>query len=71
MDDIKVGDEVEVINYGHIEWSNDECEVILKDSKPNLIGQKGKVEIIKLGKYGISGIIGKYYPFNKDQLKKL
>lgn len=71
MDKLQIGDRVEIVEYGHIININDECDVTTEDSMPQLIGQIGVIEVIKLGKYGIKGIIGKYFPFCKDQLKKI
>jgi hypothetical protein len=66
---LKIGDKVEIVEYGNIETYNDEAEISTKDSMPQLIGQKGTIEIIKGIQYGISGVDGKYFPFFRDQLK--
>lgn len=72
MDKLEVGDKVEIVEYGQIEWANDESEVFTRDIMPDLVGQKGTITAKNsLGKFAVNGIIGKYAWYNKDQLKKL
>ncbi len=70
-----VGDKVKIIIYGDIGYDTDEeGNIFTKDLLPSVVGQSGTIDIIKgnkFPKYYISGIIGKYGPFNQEQLEKL
>lgn len=71
MEKLEIGDNVEIVEYGNIVALNDEAEVTCKDNMPHLIGQKGVVLFYRCGKYTLSGIVGKSFPFYRDQLKKI
>lgn len=79
----KIGDQVQVIRYGHLYWSYEEApgkqigvdpesKVKIYDMSPELVGQKGIVtEVIKTqGKYqySLSGL-SKSSWYNEKQLK--
>jgi bisphosphoglycerate-independent phosphoglycerate mutase (AlkP superfamily) len=68
---LEIGSKVRVVNYGHIENIFDEVEVIGRDTNPSIIGLEGVVESydIHTRTYAVSGIPGKYYPYNRDQLQ--
>lgn len=72
---LEVGDKVKIIIYGDIGYdTDDEGNISTKDLLPSLIGQVGIIDRIignKFPKYYVSGIVGKYGPFNHEQLEKL
>lgn len=70
----KIGDEVEIVNYGHNIWSSDgngHFEIL--DIAKGVIGQKGVIVKVLdtqgIPKYAIDGIIGKHAWFDEQQLK--
>lgn len=80
----KVGDKVEIVNYGHIIWQSKhsgEAKMDLKlhsedkdiwffDSNPELIGKVGIItKKTQRGAYSIDGIPGKSAWYGEDQLK--
>lgn len=71
-DEIKVGDPVEIVLYGAIQAVfNEEGGLDSVDGMPSLVGQRGTVDKIigtRFPKYYVKGLIGKYGPFNKEQL---
>jgi hypothetical protein len=68
MRDFKIGDGVEIINYGHRK-SGFENESV--DSMPWLVGRTGSITEISGGKYAVRGIKEKYGWYDKEQLKLL
>lgn len=69
-EEIKVGDEVVIVTYGHITMVyNDEGGLEPLDAMPQLVNKCGIVDRIVGKKYYIRGINPKYGPYDKDQLE--
>jgi hypothetical protein len=84
MRDFKIGDGVEIINYGHWIMVHEDSGMKLNfpvikeiehgkilDTNPGLVGRTGKIVKISGGKYAISGIPEKHAWYDKEQLKLL
>lgn len=65
---LKIGDRIEVINYGCMRTKNDDIEIQTEDIKPELVGKIGILCKIEFGKFYATGIP---HPLNKDQVKWL
>lgn len=77
--ELKRGDKVRVINYGHHiwEWQEINSERVLKtiDICPETVGRKGIIDKIittqSITNYGLTQIKGKLAWYHRDQLEKI
>jgi hypothetical protein len=73
MTKFRVGDLVEVVNYGHPYWQSLGGELVAVDTCPELIGQQGiitkAITTQEIEQYSIDGIKHKTAWYQNGQLK--
>lgn len=69
--ELKVGDKVKVIRYGHIYWSSINGKLVPTDMSPHLIGKIGVIDKISGNHYSVEGIKEKHAWYDYQQLMKL
>ena len=69
----KIGDPVEIVDYGHLIYMNKNGKAISHDITPNIIGKKGIIASTSntqnIPTYAIDGIPGKHAWYDENQLK--